>query len=114
MNDLVSMLDKAVVGVQVSNQLINSLLFADDITLFANSEQELNTLLDITSKFADKWNLKFNDTKSKVMVIGKRIDREKVWKLGDNCIHRINEYKYMGVYVTRTLKSNYHVQTYQR
>ena len=61
MNDLVSMLDKASVGVQVSNQLINSLLFADDITLIANSEQELNTLLDITSKFADKWNLKFND-----------------------------------------------------
>ena len=59
MNDLVSMLDKAGVGVQVSNQLINSLLFADDITWIANSEQELNTLLDIKSKFADKWNLKF-------------------------------------------------------
>jgi hypothetical protein len=112
MNDLVSMLDKAGVGVQVSNQLINSLLFADDITLIVNSEQELNTLLDITSKFADKWNLKFNDTKSKVMVVGKRIGREKVWKLGDNCIHETNEYKYLGVYVTRTLKSNYHVQTY--
>ena len=38
MNDLVSMLDKAGVGVQVSNQLINSLLFADDITWIANSE----------------------------------------------------------------------------
>ena len=70
MNDLVSMLDKAGVGVQVSSQLINSLLFADDITLIANSEQELNALLDITSKFADKWNLKFNPMKSKVMVVG--------------------------------------------
>jgi hypothetical protein len=39
MNDLVSMLDKAGVGVQVSNQFINSLLFADDITWIANSEQ---------------------------------------------------------------------------
>jgi len=48
------MLDIVGVDVQVSNQLINSLLFADDITLIANSEQELNTLLDITSKFADK------------------------------------------------------------
>ena len=100
------------VGVQVSNQLINSLLFADDITLIANSEQELHTLLDIPSKFAGKWNLKFNATRSKVMVVGRRIDREKVWKLGDNCIHETNEYKYLGVYVTRTLKSNYHVQTY--
>jgi hypothetical protein len=72
MNDLVSMLDKAGVGVQVSSQLINSLLFADDITLIANSEQELNALLDITSKFADKWNLEFSATKSKVMVVGRR------------------------------------------
>jgi hypothetical protein len=46
------------------------------------------------------------------MVVGKRIDRDNVWKLGDNCIHETNEYKYLGVYVTRTLKSNYHVQTY--
>ena len=52
--------------------LIDILFFADDITLIANSEQELNTLLDITSKFADKWNLKFNDTKSKVMVVGRQ------------------------------------------
>jgi hypothetical protein len=76
MNDLVDMLDKAGVGVQVSNQLINSLLFPDDITLIANSEQELNTLLDTTSKFADKWNLIFNATISKVIVVGRRIDRE--------------------------------------
>jgi hypothetical protein len=40
--------------------------------------------------------LKIYDTKSKVMVVGKRIDREKIWKLGDNCIHETNEYKYKG------------------
>jgi hypothetical protein len=27
-------------------------------------------------------------------------------------VGELNEYKYLGVYVTRTLKSNYHVQTY--
>ena len=81
MNVLVDMLDKAGVGVQVSNQLIHSLLFPDDITLIANSEQELNTLSDTTSKFADKWNLKFNATMSKVIVVGRRIDRENSMKI---------------------------------
>jgi hypothetical protein len=47
MNDLVSMLDKAGVGVQVSNQLINSLLFADDITLIANSEQAVESFRQV-------------------------------------------------------------------
>lgn len=75
MNDPVSMLDRVCVGVQVLNQLINSMLFADDRTWITNSEQELNTLLDIMSKFADKRNLKFNATKYNVMVVGRLIDR---------------------------------------
>ena len=106
------MLDKAGVGVQVSNPLINSLLFIDDITSIANSELELNTLSDITSKFAEKWYLKFYGTKTKVMVVGRRIDREQVCELDDSCIHETNEYKYLGVYVPSTLKVNYHVQAY--
>ena len=46
------------------------------------------------------------------MVVGRRIDRENVWELDDSCIHETNEYKYLGVYVTSTLKVNYHVQAY--
>jgi hypothetical protein len=43
------------------------------------SEQELQTLLNITARFVSKWNLKFNSKKSMVMVIGQKIDKLKRW-----------------------------------
>jgi hypothetical protein len=36
------------------------------------------SLLTIAGIFASKWNMKFNASKSKVMVIGKRLDKNKI------------------------------------
>ena len=52
MNDLVSMLSEHNLGVNLASDIINSLLFADDIVLMGKSEQELQTLLNITARFA--------------------------------------------------------------
>jgi hypothetical protein len=63
MNDLVSMLSEHNLEVNLASDIINSLLFADDIVLMGKSEQELQTLLNITARFANKWNIKFNSKK---------------------------------------------------
>ena len=78
MNELISELKKSNIGPQLIDQTLNSLLFADDIVLMADSESNLEKLLDITCNFAKKWNLKINQSKSKVMVIGKRLS-DRVW-----------------------------------
>ena len=75
MNDLVSMLSEQNLGVYLASDIINYLLFADDIVLMGKSEQELQTLLNITARFESKWNLKVNFKKSKIMIIGKKIDK---------------------------------------
>ena len=54
MNDLVSMLSEQNLGVNLASDIINCLLFADDIVLMGKSEQELQTLLNITARFASK------------------------------------------------------------
>ena len=54
MNDLVEMLSNSNVGVEISSKLINCLLFADDVVLFANSLEELHKLLKIFNEFAEK------------------------------------------------------------
>ena len=77
MNDLVSMLSEQ----NLASDIINCLLFVDDIVLMGKSEQELQTLLNITARFASKRNLKFNSIKLKVMVIGQKIDKLKRWDL---------------------------------
>jgi hypothetical protein len=48
-------------------------LFVDVIALVAETEEELQRLLDVASEFAIKWNLSFNSNKSKVLVVGKAI-----------------------------------------
>ena len=86
MNNLVSMLLEHNLGVNLASEIINCLLFADNIVLMGKSEQELQTLLNITARFASKWNLKFNSKKSKVMVIDKKIVKLKRWDLENDQI----------------------------
>ena len=112
MNDLVSMLEANNFGAELSSQLVNCLLCADDVVLIGKSEAELHRLLDITANFASKWNLKFNQNKSKVMIIGKRLDKDKKWQLGILLLEEANEYKYLGVYFTRSLTFAYHINCY--
>jgi hypothetical protein len=54
--------------------------FADDIALIDETEEELQRLLDVASAFVIKWNLSFNFNKSKVLVVGKRVNRSKQWR----------------------------------
>ena len=86
MNDLVSMLSEHNLRVNLASDIINCLLFADDIVLMGKSGQELQSLLNITARFANKWNLKFNFKKSKVLAIGKKINKLKRWDLGNDKI----------------------------
>jgi hypothetical protein len=112
MNDLVNMLDGVGIGIHVGKQLITCLLFADDIALIAETEEELQTLLDVASAFLIKWNLYFNSNKSKVLAVGERVNRSKQWKLGSDLIEEVNEDKYLDVYFSRSLKFNYHINSY--
>ena len=87
-------------------------MFADDIVLIGKSEEELQLMLNVADEFARKWNLRFNHNKSKIMVIGKKLDKSKKWALGNSLLDETNEYKYLGVYFSRTLEFNYHIKDY--
>ena len=56
--------------------------------------------------------MKFNASKSKVMVIGKRLDKHKEWKLGNSMLIETNDYKYLGVYFSGSLSFSYHINCY--
>lgn len=67
-------------GIELAYHDINCPLFVEDIVL-GKTEAEFQAILNITADFATEWNLKFNSDKSKLMVIGKRIDHYKEWLL---------------------------------
>ena len=53
-------LDKAQAGIKIVGRNINNLRYADDITLMAESEEELKSLLMKVKKESEKVGLKLN------------------------------------------------------
>ena len=87
-------LEEAQAEIKISGRNINHLRYADDTTLMAESEEELKSLLMKVKVESDKFGLKLNIQKTKIMVFGPitswEIDGETVadfyfWGLQNHC-----------------------------
>ena len=63
-------LDEAQAGIKISGRNINNLGYADDTTLMAESEEELKSLLMNVKEESEKFGLKLNIQKMKIMAPG--------------------------------------------
>ena len=63
-------LDEAQAGIKIAGRNINNLRYADDITLMAESKEELKSLLMKVIEESEKVGLKLNIQKTKIMVSG--------------------------------------------
>ena len=65
-----SELDEAQAGIKSAGRNINNLRYADDTTLMAESEEELKSLLLKMKEENEKFGLKLNIQKTKIMASG--------------------------------------------
>ena len=76
-------LDESQAGIKIARRNINSLRYADDTTLMAESEEELKSLWMRAKEESEEAGLKLNIEKTKIMVSSPitswQMDREKVW-----------------------------------
>ena len=74
-------------GNEIARRNINNLRYADDITLMAESEEELKSLLMKVKEESEKVGLKLNIQKTKIMasdpITSWEIEREKVGTVTD-------------------------------
>ena len=88
-------------GVEVTNRIVASLLYADDIALIADTAEQLQEMLDAVSEYAHQWRFHFNPKKSHVVLYGTptEIDHAKQiqWRLDGHEITTVDEYKYLGM-----------------
>ena len=63
-------LDEAQAGIKISRRNINSLKYADDTTLTAESEEELMSLLMKVKEESEKVDIEVNIQKTKIMASG--------------------------------------------
>ena len=75
-------LDEAQAGIKIAGRNINSLRYADDTTLMAESEEELTCLLMKVKEESEKVGLELNIQKMKIMasrpITSRQIDGENV------------------------------------
>ena len=75
-------LDESKAGIKTARRNINNLRYADDITLMAQSEEKLKSLLVKMKEESEKAGLKLNSEKTKIMAFSPitswQTDREKV------------------------------------
>ena len=63
-------LDKAQAGIKIARRHINNLRYAEDTTLRAESDEELESLLMKVKEESEKAGLKLNIQKTKIMASG--------------------------------------------
>ena len=63
-------LEEAQAGIKIAGRNINNLRYADDITLMAESEEELKSLLMKVKEESEKVGVKLNIQKTKIMASG--------------------------------------------
>ena len=63
-------LDEAKAGIKIAGRNINNLRYADDTTLVAESKKELKSLLMKVKEESEKFGLKLNIQKTKIMASG--------------------------------------------
>ena len=80
-------LDKSQAGIKMAGRNINNLRYAEDITLMAESEEELKNLLIKVEEESEKAGLKFSIQKTKIMasssITSWQIDGENVETVAD-------------------------------
>ena len=72
-NDLAHEIKASNIGINLNdNTFINILLYADDIILLANNEEDLQSLLFIVENWCKRWRLEINLTKTNIMHVHKK------------------------------------------
>ena len=89
-------LDEAQAGIKISGRNINNLRYADDMTLMAESEEELKSLLMKVKEESEKVGLKLNIQKTKIMTSGPIIS----WEIDGETVETVADFIFWGSKIT--------------
>ena len=85
-------LDEAQAGIKISRRNINNLRYADDITLMAESEEELKSLLKKVKVESEKVGLKLNIQKIKLVASGPITS----WQIDGETVETVSDFIFWG------------------
>ena len=89
-------LEEAQDGIKIARRNINNLRYADDITLMAESEEELKSLLMKVKVESEKLGLKLNIQKTKNMASGPIIS----WEIDGETVETVADFIFLSSKIT--------------
>ena len=85
-------LEEAQAGIKITGRNINNLRYADDITLMAESEEELKSLLMKLNEESQKVGLKLNIQKTKIMASSLIT----LWQIDGETVETVSDFIFGG------------------
>ena len=89
-------LDEAQARIKIAGRNINSLRYADDTILMAESEEELNSLLMKVKEESEKSGLKLNIKKTKIMASSPITS----WQIDGETMETVRDFIFWGSKIT--------------
>ena len=89
-------LDEAQAGIKIAGRNINNFRYADDTTLMAESEEELNSLLMKMKEEVEKAGLKLNIQKTKIVASGPINS----WQIDGETMETVTDFIFLGSKIT--------------
>ena len=87
-------LEETQAGIKIAGRNINNLRYADDTTLMAESEEELKSLLMKVKVESEKFGLKRNIQKTKIMASGPITS----WEIHGQRVERVSDFIFGGLH----------------
>lgn len=109
-NDLAEELKSLNFGVNYFGQKIPILMYADDVVILSESNDELQKMLDFVYTWCNKWQMAVNMEKTKIVCFRKKdkARNSNVFKYGEKTVDYVKCYKYLGIYFDEHLDFEEH------
>ena len=89
-------LEEAQAGIKIAGRNINNLRYTDDTILMAESEEEIKSLLMKVKEESEKFGLKLNIQKSKIMASGPITS----WRIDGETVETVVDFIFLGSRIT--------------
>lgn len=116
-NDLIVALSGTRIGCHIDGVSVNNISYADDMVLLSASICGIKKLVTICEAYAERHGLKYNASKSELMVFearGKNTVNFPEVKLNGKVLCRVHKFKYLGHLITSDLRDDDDIERERR
>ena len=113
-NDLVKDIKETGLGITINNEIVATLLYADDIVILAENCEDLQNLIKVIHSWCAKWNMEVNIEKTKIVHYRKKNKPRSNFKFlyGNHILEITDHYKYLGCVLNEYLDFDITAKSY--